>query len=184
MSIKKRGLGKNLADMGITALLSDIQSDHKTQLRKLPIDLIQPGKYQPRKDMDYEALEDLANSIRAQGIIQPIVVRAIDNTRYEIVAGERRWRAAQMANLHEIPTVIRDISDEAAMAMSLIENIQRENLNVIEEATALQRLIDEFNLTQEELATLLNVSVKYIQTDSFLELNDEFCKDNVLSVKS
>lgn len=152
MNTKKRGLGRNLTDLGITALLSDIHSDHKTELRKLPIDIIQPGKYQPRKDMDYEALEELASSIRAQGIIQPIVVRPIDDTRYEIVAGERRWRAAQMANLHEMPTVVRDISDEAAMAMSLIENIQRENLNVIEEATALQRLIDEFGMTHQEAA--------------------------------
>jgi ParB family chromosome partitioning protein len=149
---KKRGLGKNLNDLGIAALLSDIQAEHKTELRKLPIDIMQPGKYQPRKDMDQQALVELADSIRAQGIIQPIVVRPITNNRYEIIAGERRWRAAQMAQLHEIPAVIRDIRDEAAIAMALIENIQRENLNAIEEATALQRLIAEFNMTHEEVA--------------------------------
>lgn len=155
---KKSSLGKTLNDLGISELLSDIQAEHKAELRKLPVDLIQPGKFQPRKDMDNEALEDLANSIRAQGIIQPIVVRSITNNRYEIIAGERRWRAAQLAELHEIPTVIRDISDEAAIAMSLIENIQRENLNCIEEATALQRLIDEFNLTHQETADAVGKS--------------------------
>ncbi len=154
----KRGLGKSLADLGITELLSDIQTEQKTELRKLPIDLIQPGKYQPRKDMDYDALEDLANSIRAQGIIQPIVIRPIGDNLYEIIAGERRWRAAQLAELHEIPVVIRDISDQAAIAMSLIENIQRENLNSIEEATALQRLIDEFGLTHQQAAEAVGKS--------------------------
>jgi len=121
-------------------------------LRELPIDLLQPGKYQPRTDMHQESLQDLANSIKAQGVLQPIVVRKIDSGRYEIIAGERRWRAAQLAELHNVPAVIRDVPDEAAIAMALIENIQRENLNPIEEANALQRLIGEFELTHQQAA--------------------------------
>lgn len=121
-------------------------------LRELPIDLLQPGKYQPRTDMHQESLQDLANSIKAQGVLQPVVVRKIDGGRYEIIAGERRWRAAQLAELHEVPAVIRDVPDEAAIAMALIENIQRENLNPIEEANALQRLIEEFELTHQQAA--------------------------------
>ena len=121
-------------------------------LRELPIDLLQPGKYQPRLDMHQESLQDLANSIKAQGVLQPIVVRAIGEGRYEIIAGERRWRAAQLAELHEVPAVIRDVPDEAAIAMALIENIQRENLNPIEEARALERLIEEFELTHQQAA--------------------------------
>jgi ParB family chromosome partitioning protein len=129
------------------------KSTSKTgDLRELPIDLLQPGKYQPRTDMHQESLQDLANSIKAQGVLQPIVVRKIDGGRYEIIAGERRWRAAQLAELHNVPAVIRDVPDEAAIAMALIENIQRENLNPIEEANALQRLIDEFELTHQQAA--------------------------------
>jgi ParB/RepB/Spo0J family partition protein len=122
------------------------------ELRELPVDLLQPGKYQPRTDMHQESLQDLANSIKAQGVLQPIVVRKIDGGRYEIIAGERRWRAAQLAELHNVPAVIRDVPDEAAIAMALIENIQRENLNPIEEASALQRLIGEFELTHQQAA--------------------------------
>ena len=121
-------------------------------LRAIPVEHIQRGKYQPRKDMHTDALEDLAASIKAQGIMQPIVVRPVAENRYEIIAGERRWRAAQMAGIHEIPAVIRIVSDEDAIAMALIENIQRENLNPIEEAMALQRLQKEFELTQQEVA--------------------------------
>ncbi len=152
MNNNKSRLKRSLKDLGISELLSDIKSEHKNELRRLPIDVIQPSKYQPRKDMDDEALHDLANSIRSQGVIQPIVVRSVAASRYEIVAGERRWRAAQMVPLHEIPAVIREISNETAVAISLIENIQRENLNVIEEAEALQRLINEFNMTHQEVA--------------------------------
>jgi ParB family chromosome partitioning protein len=125
---------------------------HSAELRELPIDLLQPGKYQPRTDMHQESLQDLANSIKAQGVLQPIVVRRIDGNRYEIIAGERRWRAAQLAELHEVPAVIREVPDEAAIAMALIENIQRENLNPIEEANALHRLIEEFELTHQQAA--------------------------------
>ena len=160
MSPKKR-LGR-----GLDALLSKPTPRNTEQsgetlargdlLRKVPVELLQRGQYQPRIDMRQDSLEDLANSIRAQGIVQPIVVRPIsgkgDSQRYEIVAGERRWRAAQLAGLAEIPAVIREIPDEAAIAMALIENIQRENLNPLEEARALDRLISEFELTHAEAA--------------------------------
>ena len=118
----------------------------------LPVDIIQRGKYQPRMDMHQESLQDLADSIAAQGVVQPIVVRAVGEGRYEIIAGERRWRAAQLAGLHEIPAVVREVEDRAAIAIALIENIQRENLNPLEEARALQRLIEEFELTHEQAA--------------------------------
>ena len=121
-------------------------------LRILPIDVIQRGRYQPRVDMHPESLQDLADSISEQGVVQPIVVRGIGDGRYEIIAGERRWRAAQLAGLHEIPAVIRDVDDRAAIAIALIENIQRENLNPLEEARALKRLIDEFEMTHEQAA--------------------------------
>ena len=155
MATRKRGLGR-----GLDALLGGLDpnpkasetSAHDGELRHLPIDLIQPGKYQPRIDMHNDTLEDLANSIRVQGVIQPIVVRATGDNQYEIIAGERRWRAAQLAELHEIPAVVRDVPDEAAIAMALIENIQRENLNAMEEAIALQRLIDEFQMTHQQAA--------------------------------
>jgi ParB family chromosome partitioning protein len=121
-------------------------------LRHLPVELMQRGRYQPRKDMSADALEELAESIRAQGVMQPIVVRPLGDNRYEIIAGERRWRAAQMAELDAIPAVIREVPDEAAIAMSLIENIQRENLNPMEEALALSRLKEEFGLTHQQVA--------------------------------
>ena len=127
-------------------------------LKNIPIELIQRGKYQPRTDMHEEALEELAASIRAQGVIQPIVVRPISSDKYEIIAGERRWRAAQIAGLDSIPAIIKPVGDEAAIAMSLIENIQRENLNPIEEAMALKRLQDEFELTQQEVADAVGKS--------------------------
>lgn len=127
-------------------------------LRHLPIDLVQRGKYQPRMDMHEEALQELANSIRRQGVMQPIVVRPISSDRYEIIAGERRWRASQIAGLDTIPAIIKPVSDEAAIAMSLIENIQREDLNPIEEAMALKRLQDEFELTQQEVADAVGKS--------------------------
>jgi ParB family chromosome partitioning protein len=121
-------------------------------LRTLPVDIIERGKYQPRVDMHQESLQDLADSISEQGVVQPIVVRGTGEGRYEIIAGERRWRAAQLAGLHEIPAVIRDVDDRSAIAIALIENIQRENLNPIEEARALKRLVDEFGVTHEEAA--------------------------------
>ena len=132
------------------------------QLAEIPVDLIRRGKYQPRRDMHPEALEELANSIKTQGVMQPIVVRAIGEsdgeTLYEIIAGERRWRATQQAGLDTIPVIVRDVPDEAAIAMALIENIQREDLNAMEEAIALQRLKDEFELTHQEVADAVGKS--------------------------
>ncbi len=133
-------------------------ASHGDELTKLPLDLLQRGKYQPRIDMRQETLEELASSIRAQGVVQPIVVRPVgtpasgESQRYEIIAGERRWRAAQLANLAEIPAVVRRVPDEAAIAMALIENIQREDLNPLEEARALDRLISEFGITHQQAA--------------------------------
>ncbi|MCY1265448.1 putative chromosome-partitioning protein ParB [compost metagenome] len=162
MALKKRGLGR-----GLDALLSGssaaalqeeaVQADTR-ELQHLPVELIQRGRYQPRRDMDPQALEELASSIRAQGVMQPIVVRPIDKGRYEIIAGERRWRASQQAGLETIPAMVREVPDEAAIAMALIENIQREDLNPIEEANALQRLQDEFQLTQQQVADAVGKS--------------------------
>jgi len=161
--VKKRGLGKSLDALLIGSFSATSESigdsAHSTDtLAKLAVDLIQRGKYQPRRGMDPEALQELANSIKAQGIIQPIVVRPIASGRYEIVAGERRWRAAQMAGLSEIPALIRDIPDEAAVAIALIENIQRESLNPIEESMALQRLLEEFSMTHQQVADAVGKS--------------------------
>jgi ParB family chromosome partitioning protein len=166
MEVKKRGLGRGLNDLGLNELLSSVNSTVSTTelkkndeiLRRLPVEFLQTGKYQPRKDFDPEALAELADSIRAQGIIQPIVVRTIAHNRYEIIAGERRWRAAQIANLTEVPVVVREITDETAIAMALIENIQREDLNSIEEAEAMQRLLDEFGLTHQQVSTAVGKS--------------------------
>jgi len=146
-------LGNSIAR---TTLSQAVEKDG--DLKNIPIDLIQRGKYQPRTDMHEEALEELAASIRAQGVMQPIVVRPISSDKYEIIAGERRWRATQIAGLDSIPAIIKPVGDEAAIAMSLIENIQRENLNPIEEATALKRLQDEFELTQQEVADAVGKS--------------------------
>ena len=150
MSAKKPRLGR-----GLDALLGgalESAASTKDELKHVPVDLLQRGKYQPRTHMGEAALQELSDSIKAQGVVQPIVVRPIGAGRYEIVAGERRWRAAQMAGLHSVPAVVRDIPDEAAIAIALIENIQRENLNPVEEATALQRLIDEFGMTHQQTA--------------------------------
>lgn len=161
---KKRGLKR-----GLDALLSGVDSaafndvneglseTSASGLNEIPVDQISRGRYQPRREMDNEALEELANSIRAQGVMQPIVIRPVESG-YEIIAGERRWRAAQLAGLDAIPAVIRDVPDEAAIAMALIENIQRENLNPVEEAVALSRLQQEFELSQQEVAEAVGKS--------------------------
>ncbi|MBZ0335348.1 putative chromosome-partitioning protein ParB [Marinobacter sp. JH2] len=163
MAAKKRGLGER----GLGALLQGSkvnlnQSDETTtrdgEMQDIPVDLIQRGRYQPRRDMDPAALQELADSIRQQGVMQPVVVRPIADGRYELIAGERRWRATQLAELDSIPAIIREVPDEAAIAMALIENIQRENLNPIEEAFALQRLQDEFGLTQAQVAEAVGKS--------------------------
>lgn len=167
MNTKKRKLNRGLdALLGTdltkkapagTAEASTI-SPGDGDLRQLPLEFLQRGKYQPRIDFDEAALQELADSIKAQGVMQPIVVRSIGAERYEIVAGERRWRASQLAALDTIPAIVRDISDETAIAMALIENIQRENLNPLEEARALKRLQTEFDLSQQEVATAVGKS--------------------------
>lgn len=151
---KKKRLGKGLDALlaSTTENASAGQPSVKDNASSLPIELLQRGEYQPRTNMDRDSLEELAASIKAQGIIQPILVRPISDDRYEIIAGERRWRAAQIAQLDEVPVLVRDIPDEATLAVALIENIQRENLNPVEEAVGLKRLMDEFDLTHEEMA--------------------------------
>jgi len=157
---RKRGLGKSLDALlvGSGAVTEQVDDEPRERLGMLLVDSIQRGKYQPRRGMDPEALEDLANSIKSQGVIQPIVVRHLLGGRYEIVAGERRWRASQLAGLKEIPAIIKDIPDEAAIAIALIENIQRENLNPVEESMALQRLLDEFSMTHQQVADAVGKS--------------------------
>ena len=170
----KKKLGKGLDALlstGSTQAMANLlgkQSQHQQSapasedkdgdLKNIPIDLIQRGKYQPRTDMHEEALQELAASIKSQGVMQPIVIRPLSSDKYEIIAGERRWRASQIAGLDTIPAIIKPVGDEAAIAMSLIENIQRENLNPIEEAMALKRLQDEFELTQQEVADAVGKS--------------------------
>ena len=146
MAAKPKGLGR-----GLDALLAGNSSEPQRQ-DSLRVDYLQPGKYQPRTHMDQESLNELAASIKAQGVMQPILVRPVDGGRYEIIAGERRWRASQLAGLHEVPVLVRDIPDDSALAMSLIENIQREDLNPLEEAMGIQRLIDEFGMTHQQAA--------------------------------
>ncbi|MFQ5470845.1 MAG: ParB/RepB/Spo0J family partition protein [Gammaproteobacteria bacterium] len=180
MVVKKRGLGRGLdALLGSTSVkVSEVASDHQAnELRTLAVDVLRRGKYQPRKGMRAESLEELADSIRAQGVVQPIVVRPVSATEYEIIAGERRWRAAQIAGLHEVPVVIRDVPDQAAMAMALIENIQRENLNPMEEAIALKRLISEFELTHQMAAEAVGRSRAAVSNLLRLfDLNDDVKK--------
>ncbi|KXS38227.1 MAG: chromosome partitioning protein, ParB family [Halomonadaceae bacterium T82-2] len=136
----------------------DVPDDDEARLARLPLGQLSRGRYQPRRDIQPEALEELADSIRSQGVMQPIVVRPIGEDRYEIIAGERRWRAAQLAELDVIPAVVRNVSDQGALALALIENIQRENLNPVEEALALKRLLDEFELTQQQVADAVGKS--------------------------
>ena len=150
MSAKRKGLGRGLDALLGGAALIGAGEDPGDQLRQIPVDLIQRGKYQPRRDMREESLKDLADSIKAQGVVQPIVVRPLDERRFEIIAGERRWRAAQMAGLESVPAVVRDVPDRTAIAIALIENIQRADLNPLEEAEALQRLISEFQMTHQQ----------------------------------
>jgi ParB family chromosome partitioning protein len=155
MMQKKRGLGR-----GLSELLGDVNpGQEKTHdIRTLPIEFLQRGKYQPRKDMNPEKLKELADSIAAQGIIQPIIVRKVTQDKYEIIAGERRWRAAQLAELHEVPVIVKELDDRSVMAIALIENIQREDLSVLEESEALKRLQDEFELTHQQIASAVGRS--------------------------
>lgn len=152
MSTKKRGLGRGLdALLGSTSSESETGSD-KSELRHMPVEKLHRGRYQPRRDIPAESLQELADSIRAQGVIQPIVARPDAEGDYEIIAGERRWRAAQLAGLDRVPVLVRDVPDQTAMAIALIENIQREDLNPLEEALALKRLTEEFGLTHQQVA--------------------------------
>ncbi len=178
MAAKKRGLGRGLdallGDSGKVELGQPQQQAAETSLTALPLDLLQRGRYQPRRDFNPERLQELADSIATQGVVQPIVVRPIAGERYEIVAGERRWRASQQAGLEEIPVVIRNLSDQAAMAMALIENIQRDDLKPLEEANALHRLLHEFELTHQEVAQAVGKSRTTVTNLlRLLELHDE-----------
>ena len=169
---KRKGLGRGLdallssgaaatpaeAIKAATSAAADVTTNVDGILKNLPIEFLQRGKYQPRRDMHQEALEELAESIKSQGVMQPIVVRPLGDNKYEIIAGERRWRATQLAGLDTIPAVIREVPDETAIAMALIENIQREDLNPMEEAFALKRLQDEFELTHQEVADAVGKS--------------------------
>ncbi|MGZ8217233.1 ParB/RepB/Spo0J family partition protein [Methylomagnum sp.] len=151
INAKKRGLGR-----GLDALLGDARLDRldtaSDKLRILAIERLKPSRFQPRKEIDPTRLQELADSISAQGVVQPVVARETEAGRFEIIAGERRWRAAQLAGLHELPVVVRDVSDQAALAIALIENIQREDLNPLEEAAALKRLAEEYGMTHQQLA--------------------------------
>ena len=154
--MKNRGLGR-----GLDALLSNEGDNVSSKIETtnvMPLSQLTPGKFQPRKNFNQDSLKELAESIKAQGIIQPILVRMTSNNQYEIIAGERRWQAAKIAKLDEVPVVVKDISDSTALAMALIENIQREDLNVIEEARGIKRLIDEFNITHEAAAEAVGKS--------------------------
>lgn len=147
--VKKPGLGRGL-DMLLSSTTKEVNKD--TELKNLPVEKISKGEYQPRLSIDPDALQELAESIKAQGLVQPVIVRRLDAGNYELIAGERRWRASQIAGLHTIPAIVRVIPDQAAAAMSLIENIQREDLNALEEAIAMNRLISDFGLTHQQTA--------------------------------
>lgn len=165
MTAKKRGLGR-----GLEALLGSAESVIEEKLRTLPVESLKAGPYQPRKDFNPARLQELADSISAQGVVQPIVARPTGTFDYEIIAGERRWRAAQLAGLHEVPVLIRDVSDQTAMAISLIENIQREDLNPLEEAEALRRLVEEFSMTHQQIGDAVGKSRASIS--NLLRLNE------------
>jgi ParB family chromosome partitioning protein len=179
--VKKRGLGRGLdALLGGSQPAASAQQDANPATTtpgpttSLAVDLIQRGRYQPRRNFDEDRLRELADSISAQGMVQPIVVRPVADNRYEIVAGERRWRAAQMAGLADVPVVVRDVDDQSAMAMALIENIQRDDLNPLEEATALHRLLNEFELTHQQVAQAVGKSRTTVTNlIRLLELNSE-----------
>jgi ParB family chromosome partitioning protein len=154
MTIKKRGLGR-----GLDALLGDaVFAEPNFPPQTLPVDRIEPSRFQPRKAIDLERLQELANSIKAHGVVQPVVVRPDGNDRYELVAGERRWRAARLAGLTEIPVIVRTLDDRTALALALIENIQREDLNPLEQAEAMHRLVEEFAMTHQQLAEAVGKS--------------------------
>ncbi len=178
MTLKKRGLGR-----GLDALLGDVSVDQEKkqrQLPTLPIEVLQRGRFQPRRDFDEVPLRELADSIAAQGVVQPVVVRPAGDEYYELIAGERRWRAAQLAGLPEIPVVVRDVDDRPPMAMGLIENIQRDDLNPLEEAQALHRLLEEFDITHQQIAQAVGKSRTTVTNlMRLLELNPDVKKVQV-----
>lgn len=179
MSVKRRGLGR-----GLDALLGGTSTEDANEaeeaaapagaVQEIAVDLIQRGRFQPRRHFDPEKLQELADSIAAQGVVQPVVVRPLGDGRYELIAGERRWRASQQAGLHQIPVVVRDVDDRAAMALGLIENIQRDDLNPLEEAGALSRLLNDFGLTHQEVAQAVGKSRTTVTNLlRLLDLNDD-----------
>ena len=179
MAVKKNPLGRNLSSMLSKSALQHAvdnvgsEGSGSDSLKSLPLDLINPGPYQPRSVFDEDRLQELAESIRHQGVIQPVIVRARGDD-YELIAGERRWRAAQIAGIEKIPAIIREVPDEIAIAMALVENIQREDLNPIEEATALRRLVDEFQMTHQEAGEAVGRSRSAVSNLlRLLELSDE-----------
>ena len=176
MNARKRGLGRGLeALLGPVAEARTEVQDQANELRALPIELLQRGANQPRMDFDKDALQELADSIRAQGVLQPVLVRPLaDSGRFEIIAGERRWRAAQLAGLHEIPAVVRELDDQTSMCIALIENIQREDLNPLEQARGLARLADEFDMTHDAIAESVGRSRSAVtNTLRLLDLSEE-----------
>ncbi len=169
VTVKKRGLGRGL-DVLLSSVAQASEAEAGDELRELAVERLQPGKHQPRRHFDDEALAALAESIRAQGIVQPLVVRSAGADRYEIVAGERRWRAAQLAGLKAVPAIIKTLDERSAMAVALVENIQRADLNPLEEAEALQKLVDDCGLTHEALASAVGRSRTHIS--NLLRLNE------------
>ena len=179
MSDKKKSLGR-----GLDVLLGGAKLDVTNErLRVLSLGKLAPGTFQPRKEMDESKLQELANSISAQGVVQPVVVREVDADRYEIIAGERRWRAAKLAGLSEIPAIVRKVSDQAALAIALIENIQREDLNAMEEAEALKRLLDEYRMTHQQLADAVGKSRATVSNLMRLNDLDDSVKDMLMAGK-
>lgn len=173
MSVKKRGLGRGL-DVLLSSVANTVDEEAGDQLRDIAIERLQPGRHQPRRQFDAAALDSLAESIRAQGVVQPIVVRAVGGDRYEIVAGERRWRAARQAGLKQVPAVVKTLDEQGAMAVALVENIQRADLNPLEEAEALHKLIRECGLTHEATATAVGRSRTHVTNLlRLIELNDD-----------
>ncbi len=171
MTAKKRGLGR-----GLDALLgaTSVEAGESGELRDLPLEWLQRGAYQPRREMDPTALQELSDSIRTQGVVQPLVVRPLSDERFEIIAGERRWRAAQLAGLDTVPAIVRRITDQVALAVALIENIQRENLNPLEEALAIARLVEEFGLTHQQASETVGRSRAAVSNLlRLLELNED-----------
>ncbi|HET8882384.1 MAG TPA: ParB/RepB/Spo0J family partition protein [Solimonas sp.] len=173
MSVKKRGLGRGL-DVLLSSVANTVDEEAGDQLREIAIERLQPGRHQPRRRFDAAALDSLAESIRAQGVVQPIVVRAVGGDRYEIVAGERRWRAARQAGLKQVPAVIKTLDEQGAMAVALVENIQRADLNPLEEAEALDKLIRDCGLTHEATAKAVGRSRTHVTNLlRLIELNDD-----------